>query len=83
MRNKKSLEFIKEQKILEGILEQYKQSDPIVYEILQEYIIYSINFIDFILDKMIGKEYITGKMLEDYRNEFFTFNNNNTKKNIY
>jgi len=83
MRNKKSLEFIKEQKILEGILEQYKQSDPIVYEILQEYITYSIDFIDFVLDKMIGKEYITGKMLEDYRNEFFTFNNNNTKKNIY
>ena len=72
IRNKHSLEFIRDNRILDKILEQYMdmKNDPQVGELLTFYIEYSKQFIDYVLQNT-NTDLFTNNLLEEMRKEFF------------
>ncbi len=70
MRNKHSYEFIEKYHILDQILEQYEEKDPMVASILKEYIDYCKKFIRTILEDCKG-DMVTADMLAEERQKVF------------
>jgi hypothetical protein len=82
MRSRDSLEFIKEYKLLEKMKEKYLETDPLLGELLKEYIDYCIDFINYTIEvaKSEGKDSLDDAFMGKMRTEVFE---NKTKDNNY
>lgn len=84
MRNKKSLEFIRDYNLLDQIYYQYLEKDPIVAEIIKEHIEYVKNFINQTIE-LIETDSLTDEILTSMRQNLynsFVSNNNLSKRNV-
>ena len=70
MRNKHSYEFIKNNHILDQILEQYEKKDPEISRVVKDYIDYCKVFIDKSLEE-IKTDTLTSEMLGEMREKVY------------
>ena len=70
MRNKHSYEFIEKYHILDQIYEQYLEKDPMIADILKEYIDYCKKFISITLEE-VQQDTLTVDILENMRQKTY------------
>ena len=80
MRNSHSYEFIKENHILDDILERYSIKAPEMKIILEEYIEYAKKFVDYMISK--NKEMLTQRDLEEARDYLYNTEEKRNEKRL-
>ena len=82
MRNKHSYEFIEKYNMLDQIYEQYVAKDPLIAEIIKEYIDYCKKFMKQTLES-VKDDTLTSDVLADMRKKVYDENNGNIKEETY
>ncbi len=82
MRNKHSYEFIEKYNLLDQIYEQYMNKDPMIAEIIKEYIDYCKEFMKKTLENVKG-DTLTSEVLAEMRKKVYDSHNGNLKEETY